>query len=135
MEQKDYLMREIEKIGLLLRAMLGSLLNLKDDLTTEIQIPFGEAMERLVDETGFHPEMFLALDPFAAREYLSGFNGFNTPNLELLAEVLFQLGKTGQPDNRKYLDKALLLFEWCNDRDKTFSGPRESRISEIKSIL
>jgi len=136
MEQKDYIMREIEKIGLLLRSILGSLINKKDNLTIETQAPFARTNELLINEINFHLDKFLTLNESETKEYLSKFNGFNSPNLESLAEILFQLGTSEQSDNkRKYLEKALQLYELCSETDKTFSNPRENRINEIKNVL
>ena len=136
MEQKDYLMREIEKIGMLLRSILGSLINKKENFSIEIQNPFAQTKELLFNEINFHLDKFLTLDESDTKEYLFKFNGINSANLELLAEILFQFGTSEQSDNKRiYLEKALQLYEMCNNADKTFSTPRENRISEIKNVL
>ncbi len=136
MEQKDYLMREIEKVGLILRAIAGSLFHVKDNFAIEIQNPFEQAKELLLNEINLDLDMLLVFDKLAMKEYLSGFKGMYPANLELLAEIVYQLGVSGREDtNRNYLEKALQLFELCNDTDKTFSGQRENRIHEIQQLL
>ncbi|MEI6123532.1 MAG: hypothetical protein WCQ95_07870 [Bacteroidota bacterium] len=136
MEQKDYLMREIEKIGLLLRSILGSLMNKKDNLPIETQTPFAQTNELLINEINFHLDKFLTLDKSATKEYISKFNGITSANLELLAEILFQFGISDQSDNKRiYFEKALQLYELSSIMDKTFSSPRENRIDEIKNVL
>ncbi|MCX6252789.1 MAG: hypothetical protein NTX61_18805 [Bacteroidetes bacterium] len=62
MEQKDYLMREIEKIGLLLRAIIGSLSNKKENLSLKIEDHFENTKELLLNEIGFDLGKFLTLD-------------------------------------------------------------------------
>jgi hypothetical protein len=136
MEQKDYLMREIEKIGLLLRSILGSLVNINENLSIEVQYPFEQAKELLIHEINFDLEKFLTLDESATKKYLSEFTGINSSNLELLAEIVFQFGISEQCDNKRiFLEKALQLYELCSYTDKTFSSQRESRINEIKNRL
>jgi hypothetical protein len=135
MEQKDYLMREIEKIGVVLRSILGGLINKKEYLSIEIQAPFAQTKELLINEINFDIGKFVTFDEKAAREYLSGFNGMNPANLELLAEILFQYGISGQSDSQNnFLEKALQIYALCNDTDKTYSGPRENNIKKIKNM-
>jgi len=136
MEQKDYLMREIEKIGLLLRAVLDSLIHRKENLSLTIENHFDKLKELLNHQTGIDLNQLLQLDEAAARECILQFHGMNSENLELLAEIMFQSGISGQPDQqRMYLEKAIQLYELCRELDKTYSPARESRIKEIKNIL
>ena len=136
MEQKDYLMREIEKIGLLLRSILGSLTNKNENLSIEITNPFAQTKELLINEINFDLEKFLILDESATKEYLSNFTGINSSNLDLLAEIVFQFGISEQSDKKRiFLEKALQLYELCSNTDKTFSSARERRINEIKNML
>ena len=136
MEQEDYLLREIEKIGMLLRAIAGRLANPQETLSAEKQNPFEQAEELLVKDLDFHLDEFLPLDEPNLRLYLSKFHGLNSANTELLAEILFQFGTSGQPGNERIcLEKSLQLYELCCTTDKTYSAPRESRIREIKCML
>jgi len=50
MEQRDYLLREIEKIGLILRAILGTLFNKTESLAIGIENPFEQTKELLSNE-------------------------------------------------------------------------------------
>ena len=84
MDQEDYLLREIAKIGLLLRAILGSLLNKRDNLAISTDIPFEAAKELLLNEIHLDLEKLKDLDEGAMYEYILQFNGINTENLELL---------------------------------------------------
>ena len=134
MEQKDYLLREIEKIGMVLRAILNSLIGKKEEI--EININFEKTNEQLINEIGFDLEKFLSLDLSSSKDYLSNFNGINTTNLVLIAEIISQFGINEQTENKKiYLEKALQIYELCNLTDKTFSFERESKINKIRNIL
>ncbi|MFH0999827.1 MAG: hypothetical protein V1783_03210 [Bacteroidota bacterium] len=136
MERKDYLMREIEKIALLLQSLLNFLTGNKENLAVSIENKFEETCELLKQETGFDFEKFLALQGSSNKEYIKNFKGINPENLELLAEILFQMGQKQNFNKQRVLfEKALLLFELCNQTDKTYSISRESKITQIKNAL
>lgn len=81
MEKKDYLLREIEKIGLLLRSILNLITGREENLATTIGNHFGETKDILFQEIGFDFDKFLALDESASKEYIHQFKGFNVLNL------------------------------------------------------
>jgi hypothetical protein len=136
MEQKDYLLREIEKIGLVLRAILGNLFNKSENLAIRIHNDFEKTNEQLLNEIGFNLKYFLTLDDSAINEYLAKFNGLKTANLELLAELIFFFGENENSDTKRvFLEKALQLYELCKRTDKTYSFDREKKINIIKNAL
>jgi hypothetical protein len=136
MEQEDYLLREIEKIGILLN-MIFNKLNVKKsnfELTSENQ--FGVLQEMLLKDTGIDIGILSSLDESGIGKYVSKFTGFNGSNLELLADLFKEMGmKSGSPASSEYFDMALKLYDLCNASDKTFSFERERKISEIKNGL
>jgi len=112
MEQKDYLMREVEKIGQLLRALLGSLLQNKENLSVTPDARFENTREMLMREIGFDLTAFLMLDETDTGIYLGQYKGIISENIELLAEVMVQLGLPGPPERKGlYLKKAIQLYE------------------------
>ena len=132
MEQKDYLMREIEKIAILLRAILGGLINKKEDFSLTIENHFEKTKELLLNETGFDLDKFLTMDEASSSIYLRQFKGINPGNIELLAEVMAQFGRNEQSDNKRlFSEKALQLYRLCDRTDKTFSFDRKKKIEEI----
>ena len=136
MEQRDYILREIEKIGLLLRGIFNKLTGKGEDYALATEDHFEEAKELILRETGFEIDLFLSLENSEIEHYISEFEGIRESNVELLADVLKAVGMKIDPAKRKeYLERALYLYELCNSIDKTFSFDRESKISEIKRIL
>ena len=132
MEQKDYLMREIEKIGLVLRAAIGKLLNTSEIQALPAENPTEKIKEMLLDETGFDMNAYLILNETDSGEYLLQFKGMNPVNCELLADIMVQFGNREQPvTNRVYFEKALQLYEFCKKTDRTYSFDRERKILEI----
>lgn len=136
MERRDYLLLEIEKIGLILTALKQKLLGGKENLAITIEKQTEDAKGMLLNEINFDLDRFLDLDNEASVQYLSSFKGFDIDNTEQLADFLSQIGFNNQTDKpKKYLEKALQLYEHCRLNSKTFSWDRERKITEIKNAM
>ena len=140
MEQRDFLLREIEKIEVMLKTLLNSLLpkflSNKDNIAITDEKQTDNAKVMLNEETGFDLDKYLHLNTADSNEYISGFKGFSVENIELLAECVFQIGLNDTSDNSgKYLEKALQLYELCNTKSKTYSLEREEKMQTIMNIL
>lgn len=136
MEQRDYILREIEKIGLLLRAIRQKLFGggQKPAIPAEKQAQYLQG--QLLNETAFDLDLFLALGMDKSIEYIGTFKGFNADNLALLAECIAQIGLNHTTDHsEKYLEKALQLYECCKLKDRIYSFERELKIAAIKKVL
>ena len=136
MQQKDYLLREIEKIGLLLKMIFNKIAGKKENYALTVENQFEEEKELLLHETGFNIDVFLLIEESGIEHYISKFDGIRGSNIELLADILKAMGdKTDSAKTKEYLKRALRLYELCNSIDKTFSFDRERKISEINSAL
>ena len=136
MEQKDYLMREVEKIRLIMSAIGQKIFGGKGNTAITLEEQIKDAKDMLFNGADFDMDKFLNSTVQDSNKYISGFIGFNNDNIELLANYLFQIGLSNKSDNsKKYLEKALQLFELCNLQDKTYSFERESNIKIIKIKL
>ena len=136
MEQKDYLMREVEKIGMIISAIGQKIFGGKGNTAITLEEQIKDAKDMLFNGADFDIDKFLNSTIQDSNKYISGFIGFNNDNIELLANYLFQIGLSNKSDNsKKYLEKALQLFELCNLQDKTYSFERESNIKIIKIKL
>ena len=136
MEQKDYLLREIEKIGLLLKMIFNKIAGKEENYALILENQFDEEKELLLHEIGFNIDIFLLLEESGIEHYISKFDGIKGSNIELLADIIKVMGKKADSAKTKeYLKRALKLYELCNSLDKTFSFDRESKISEIKNAL
>ncbi|MCK9304340.1 MAG: hypothetical protein M0P27_02965 [Bacteroidales bacterium] len=90
----------------------------------------------LLEESDFNLNKFLSLSIQESNEYISNFKGFSNENIELLADSIFQIcSMDNTSDSKKYLEKALQLYELCNMKSKTFSFKRENKIATIKNTL
>ena len=136
MEQKDYLLREIEKIGLILRAIRQLIFGSNGNTEIILEQQIAQTKEKLFNEMNFNLDDFLSLNTEKSDEYIENFAGFNVENMELLAECLFQIGFNGKEETaKKYLEKALQLYQLCNHKSKTYSFERQTTINEIKNRL
>ena len=136
MEQKDYILREIEKIGLIIRAIRQMIFGGRDPLAISPEKQMEETKDMLLQEINFDLEAFLLLDRETSIEYLDKYKGFNVENIEGLADCLAQLGFKDQSGPSKiYLEKALQLYELCNFKTKAYSFEREKNILTLKNAL
>ena len=136
MVQRDYILREIEKIGTIMNAIRQKLFGENDNLSISIETQIENTKSVLFSEIAFDIDKFLVLNPEELSVYISGFDGFNVENTELLANCISQIGFNDNSGNSKnYLEKALQLYELCNMKSKTFSFERETNIMAIKNIM
>ena len=136
MEQRDYILREIEKIGKILSAILQKMFGGKDNLAISLETRIENSKGMLINEINFDLDKFLELNIENSNEYISSLDGFNVENMELLADCLYQIGLNDTCDSsKKYLEKALQLYDLCNLKSKTYSFEREANIKAIKNAL
>ena len=135
MEQKDFLLREIEKIGLLMSAIRQKVFGGKGNLAITLEHQIENVKGQLLNEINFDLNKFLALSIAESNEYLLSFEGFNVENIELFADNIFEIGFSDKCDNSKqYLEKALQLYDLCNLKSKTYSIARETKIKHIHTF-
>ena len=136
MERKDYLLIEIEKIGIILGAILQKFFGGKGNSAVTIEHQIENAKGKLLDELNFDIDKFLDLQTEESNEYIFTFSGFSIENIDLLAKYFSEIGFTENFDNsKKYLEKALQLYNLCNLKSKTYSFEREANINAIKNAL
>lgn len=136
MEQKDYLLREIEKIGLIISAIRQKLFGGSGNLSVTVENQFETLKEMLLTETNFDLDKFLSLNIEESNGYICSFKGFSAENIEHLAECISEMClRDNYRGSKKYLEKALQLYELCNSKSKTYSLERETTINSIKSVL
>lgn len=135
MEQKDFLLREIEKIGLIIRAIRQRLLGGTGNTAIHPERQMAEVKELLLQELQFDLDHFLPLDSEATNRYFDLFEGFNVDNIEQLADCLAQLSSGREIDEAThYREKAIQLYALCNAKSKTYSFEREAKIEKLKRV-
>ena len=133
MPKEDYLLKYLEKLSRVLAAMLG----LRDK-------GFPEEALRLADET-YKDLLTIDLDSISSmpvNEFIEIVrkNSYPTSYIEALAKITKEtancytaLGRI--QERRIFSEKALLLYQLLNEKDKTFSFEREMIISELKELI
>jgi hypothetical protein len=136
MEQEDFIVREISKIGQILSLIFNKIAGKETNKSLKLENHFEEAKGLLLQETGFDTELFLSLTEQETEQYLAGIAGFNVSNIESLAYILKVMGMHSPASGSSlYFEKALLLYELCNAKDKTFSFERANNIREINNLM
>ena len=136
MEQKDYILREIEKIGMIISAIRQKLFGGKENITVTIEKQLKDLKGVLLSGTNFDLDKFMSLNIKDSNEYISSFKGFSVENIEHMAECISQICFSDNSSvSKKYLEKALQLYEFCNLKSKTYSLERETNIETIKNAL
>ena len=92
MERRDYLLLEIEKIGLVLTAIKHKLFGGKENLAITVNKQMEETKDILLNGLNFEFDKFLTLDMDESIQYLDSFNGFNVENTDELAGFFLGLG-------------------------------------------
>ncbi len=134
MFQKDYILRMVEMIGDLIAAMLG--LIKKGDLEQAEKM-----LERGYIELLRHDAAFFQIIP---KEQLTNQlieeHHYEHGHLTVLAELFFAeatLSETRQKLSYAQIcyEKSLILLEFLEDEDKTWSAKREERITFLKNKI
>ena len=136
MIQRDFILREIEKMSVAINAFRQKILGGKENLSITLENQIQNAKAMLLNNVNFDLDKFLDLNLEKSNEYISNFDGFSVENLELLAETIVQIGFDEKCDNpKKYFEKALQLYNLCCLKSKTYSFEREENISRIENVL
>ena len=137
MIEKDYIFREIIKFGTTINAFRQKIFGRSGNATITFDNQIDNSKGMLLDEINFDLDKFLGLKTAEAiNDYISGFDGFNVENIELLAESLSQIGFDDNCSNSSlYLEKALQLYELCTLKSKTYSFEREANVRALKDVV
>ena len=136
MEKRDYLLLEIEKIGLMLKMIINKLSGKMVYSPTTMESQYSEVKIIFLEEIGFDLQKFMEMNEEESLTYIGTFEGFNTENIEILAHVIKEIGvKNGSEINNIFLKKALMLYEYCTKKDRKYSFDRENKIREIRSFI
>lgn len=132
--QRDYLMRQIEELGIVIAALLGFKQDGRiEDGIKHIQITLQNRFQiELADLEAMPSEDILA--------HLLKTSDFSEADLHFAAELLYQhadfLNLDGQIDHSlEMYRRALPLFRHLQEHDLTFSLDRWHKIDRIESLL
>lgn len=134
MFQKDYILRMVEMIGELIAAFLG--LIKKGDLEQAEKILERGYIELLRREAAF----FQSIPKDKLTTTLIGEHNYENGHLAVLAELFFAeaiLNEAQQKMANSLIcyEKSLILLEFLEEEDKTWSAKRDERITLLKTKI
>lgn len=135
MASRDYLIRQVEEMGIFLAILFRRILKMKEE-KQEIKME-AAVKESLYQELKLEIEKLVVLenDDFlaVAKEHFTSEN-----QLEKFADILMVLGKeivsTFSLTKANYLLKALFLFNYLQNTTTSFSYERRNKILEIEEL-
>ncbi|MEQ9265421.1 MAG: hypothetical protein RLN81_09390 [Balneolaceae bacterium] len=139
MFNQDFIMRQIQQMTQVLNKILIQVLNLRkiDNQAETLNILNRE----LIEEVGFDIDEILSIKTEAELISFIKKTGFNTENLNILADILFEVADQGleDPDKSevsiKLFSMSLELYEYIEKSENIYSIDRNLKISMIKNIL
>ncbi len=121
MRQEDFIIREIQRLGDFILALMGKLKRKEvqqQDLNDLIQKKFPLSLEEI---------LLTPKENF--KDVFTKECGFNISNIEHLADLLSML------DEESAKVKALELLLYCNETDRTFSIIRDAKIQDLQASI
>lgn len=136
MASRDYLIRQIEEMGLFLALLLRRILKMKEEKQEE-QME-SAVKEALIQEAKLDIDQVIILENQdfiqVAKEYFT-----SDDQLEKLADILKVLGldieKSFTLTKVNYLRKSLFLYDYLQESSTNFSFERKIKIEELQEVL
>ncbi len=135
MASRDYLIRQVEEMGIFLALLLRRILKMKEEdqqnqMESAVKESLFQEMKIDVDKIVLLQDVdFMAV----AKEHFT-----NENQLEKFADILMVLGKEIVSNfsltKANYLLKALLLFNYLQNTTTSFSYERRNKILEIEEL-
>lgn len=131
MEQRDYILREIEKISVLILGLIGRLRKAKSENRFEKEMV--SVSEEFESSTEVNIYNVIGSELADLPGMLSNELGFDFRNMELMAELLIEFSSNMDEDQRRTaLEKSIFLLELVDKESKVFSFERQIKINKLK---
>ena len=134
MYQRDYILRMIERIGILLAGILG-LIKKRDfkEASESIDNAYQDVLKE--DAAFFNRIPFTNLTDTLIQQH-----HYTNGHLEILSELFYAQAELSyaqgiQNDSLQYYQKSLKLLEFIIEESKSFSLDKQSRVSIIKKRI
>jgi len=134
MEQRDYILREIEKISVVILAILGKFKRIKSKKQFEQERTMID--NQLEETSGLTIDKLLSFTEEEIISFIDVNEGFDPGNMELLADLLIAFAENSpENESRNLINKALIILEYVDRETKTFSMERSSKRSCLRERL
>ena len=133
MEQRDYILREIEKIGQMLLGILGKLRMQRED--QEYAYGLTMADQEFEEETGITFSLLAGMNPSSLTAFFKNHPELQGENTELVADLIIEIAEQQKDETAKYLQLAIRLLHMIDERDRTFSLERAEKLTYLTERL
>lgn len=136
MASRDYLIRQIEEMGIFLAILLRRILKMKEE--NQQETVESVVKEALLQELKLDIDQVVVLENAdflaVAKQYFT-----SEDQLEKLADILNVLGRDSDQSfsltKTNYLRKSLFLFTHLQETSSAFSYERRAKIMELQEII
>lgn len=139
MEQRDYLLRQIDQLGRVLGKILADLLGLKNQ--GHISEGIAVADQTIRKELDLDIDALTSIPTEKFIETLQEDKKLSNDNFDKLGDILFLLAEelddkgTDSEKKKKLFEKTLAIYEHLDKTDSTYSFDRHLKIEKIKNAL
>ena len=138
MEQRDYLMRQIEQMGRVLGKILADLIGLKQQGQVSEGMGIVEQTLKSELDIDIYELIKIPVDDFV--ETLKKDKNFADENLDSFADLLFHIAgifnqKGGNQKAKDLFQRSLVIYEYLHETQNTYSFERFNKIQDFKKIL
>jgi len=135
MEQKDYILREIEKIRIVLEALLNKLKGGNSDIP-KVNEDFDKVNKLFITDTRVDLNKLLKSDRNEFNNIFLKENGYNEENIEQFADILTEMANKAEGNLKEQLSqKALETYEYVDALSNSFSFGRQMKMDALKKEL
>jgi hypothetical protein len=136
MQQSDYILREIEKIGAMIMGMIGKMRRRKEEGEQSNEDEFSEWKVELRENASLDLDVLLHTELQDFATFFERQKGYNEANTELIADLLVQIAKNPIGyDARELKMKALEIYQYLDTSSKTYSFERVNKIKQLKNSI
>ncbi|MDY6800865.1 MAG: DUF6483 family protein [Bacteroidota bacterium] len=133
MEKQDYLKRQIDQLGKVLGELLGKITgNGKNPDASET---IEEVSQVLLENIYCDIEELLNIPEEGFIDKLTKNHLLNDSNLETLADLLVEVAKYHPSNKNGLLQRALMMYEYLEKSNMTFSFTRNQKMESVKEVL
>lgn len=138
MEQRDYLMRQIEQLGQVLARALARLLNIKE--VPDASLSLDDIKQVYGDELDMNLDIILETRKEEIVEVLTSRIRFLDHHLEKVAELLSETATLYERSDEHGIagdlrEKAILVLEYLQDNSGEYSLDRVMKITHLRGML
>ena len=132
MEQRDYLMKHVEQLGMVLGKILSKLLNIKDNGIEVINV----VNEGFTKELGLDISQLNDIDDDKWLDALKTEKQFDSESLERLADILLFVAENVDLEEKDRLyKKCRMIYEYLDESEKTYSFDRYLKIQRLREHI